>query len=283
VFSTDFPAGDYEVIVVDNGSLDRTREIARARGATVYELQGGNISTLRNFGARKAAGEILVFLDADCTVPHNWFQEAGKYLDRDDIVCFGSQPVIPDNASWVSKTWILVREMSVDVEDVFWLASTNMFIRKKVFLEAGGFNEKLETCEDVDLSYRLSGNGRIVADKHISAIHHREPATVKEFFRKERWRGKSNYSSVKEHGFRFDEMPSLILPLFYLAMLLLAIVFALTGHCILSVVTAVIWQVPLLAIVCMKLFRVKRFGSFFQLFALYNIYFCARGCSIFSR
>jgi glycosyltransferase involved in cell wall biosynthesis len=58
-----------ELIVVDNGSTDGTATVARTFGASVVAESEHNIARARNRGAETAAGEILVFLDADTLVP----------------------------------------------------------------------------------------------------------------------------------------------------------------------------------------------------------------------
>jgi glycosyltransferase involved in cell wall biosynthesis len=60
---------EVEVIVVDNASTDRTAEIALASGARVVPVPEHNIGRVRNAGASAAAGDLLVFLDADTVVP----------------------------------------------------------------------------------------------------------------------------------------------------------------------------------------------------------------------
>jgi glycosyltransferase involved in cell wall biosynthesis len=58
-----------EVVVVDNESLDSTAEVARRFGATVVKEAEHNVAKVRNAGARSAGGDVLVFVDADTTVP----------------------------------------------------------------------------------------------------------------------------------------------------------------------------------------------------------------------
>ena len=58
----------YELLVVDDASTDRTAEIARAAGARVITVQHRQIARARNAGARAAAGDLLIFVDADTLV-----------------------------------------------------------------------------------------------------------------------------------------------------------------------------------------------------------------------
>ena len=283
IFSIDYSAAAYEVLVVDNGSADQTTLIAAEKGAQVYSLPHVNISTLRNFGTRQAKGDIFAFLDADCTVDKDWLVNAEKYFEAKNIVCFGSTPRIPDKPTWVQAAWFHVRQKKKGCTEVAWLESMNMFIRRDIYESVGGFNETLVTCEDVDLSYRLSARGRIISDQEIRAIHHGEAKDIAEFFRKERWRGKSNYLGLQQHGLRLDEIPSLLLPPYYLFMSSLIVVWILFGHWNHAAVVFFLLQVPILAIALLKIQRHSAYIYFFQLYFLYNIYYLARGLALFKR
>jgi len=54
-----------EILVIDNGSKDRTKEIAESKGAKVYEIRTNDFSELRNFGLSKAKGDWILYIDAD--------------------------------------------------------------------------------------------------------------------------------------------------------------------------------------------------------------------------
>ena len=69
-----YPKDKLEIILVDNGSTDRTRKIASTCGARVLIRRGCNISALRNFGVSQSKGEIIAFLDADCIVSKDWLK-----------------------------------------------------------------------------------------------------------------------------------------------------------------------------------------------------------------
>lgn len=276
-----FPAERYEIILADNGSTDQTAQIAQSYGARVVPLpEKTTISAVRNGGASRASGDILVFLDADCTVAKDWLLSAELYFDRDDISCFGSSPIIPDNATWVEKTWFLARKSHQQVFERDWQESTNMFIPKIVFERAGRFNEELATCEDVDLSYRLLKFGKIISDTRIVAFHHRDPKTIREFFFKEKWRGKSNYSGLFQHGFHLSELPSLLLPLYFSGLLFASLFLLFVGAPVSAAMAFVAAQFPVMGLAWLKLRNKFNLRQYFRLLFLYNIYFAARASAI---
>lgn len=275
----------YEVILVDNGSMDRTVEIARGKGAVVYIKPELTISGLRNFGAGCASGDILVFLDADCTVAESWFVTASSYLNSQDIACFGSPPIVPHDATWVQKAWFAVRKKKMDHGETDWLESMNMFVRREAFAASGGFDESLITCEDYDLSMRLRQFGMIVTDSSIVAIHHGEAATVAHFFRKELWRGKSNFAGLMQHGVTVAELPSLVAPTFHCMICLCVLLSPLSGTSffpLLMLASLLVWQMILFATCFKKLSPCVSARSLLQLHFLLNIYLFARGASVFS-
>jgi len=274
------------VLVVDNGSQDQTVQIAKAMGATVFEKPDLTISGLRNFGASQARGIILVFLDADCTVEKDWLKKASEYLAVSEVAAFGSSPIPPQNATWVQNAWFNVRKQKTVLEDVDWLESMNMFVPREVFAKIGGFDETLITCEDCELSTRLSKNGRIVSDQRIRAVHHGEAATLIHFFRKERWRALSNYDGLQKRLKDISEWPSVFLPVLQLllcATSALLLCLFVTGYLNPKILISffLLWQVPIIFLAVWKSLPTKNILTVLRLFTLLNMYFFARGCALF--
>src|SRR5690242_856114 len=80
----------WELVVCDNNSSDRTAEIARAAGARVVYEPHNQISRARNRGAAAAAGEWIVFIDADSTPDRGLFEELREAIDSGRVLGGGS-------------------------------------------------------------------------------------------------------------------------------------------------------------------------------------------------
>nr|WP_319393041.1 glycosyltransferase [uncultured Desulfobacter sp.] len=215
IFELDWPKQHLEVIVVDNGSTDNTRGIAESFNTTILRDDEKTVSGLRNLGVSRARGEIIAFVDADCIVDVNWLKCSEKYFDRPDLAAWGSPPDIPENPTWVQKAWYILRKKDSAVETVSWLESMNLFVKKQTFMDIGGFDESLVTCEDVDFSYRLSKHGKIISDQALKVRHLGEADTLRTFIKKELWRGRGNFHGLFRHGIKLSELPSLALPLYF--------------------------------------------------------------------
>lgn len=154
-----------ELIVVDNFSEDRTVETAKKYTAKVYS-KGSERSSQRNFGAKAANGQYLLYLDADMILSPGVIEECLKKCERNRI-----------NALYIPERiigegfWIKVR----DFERSFYtgtVVDATRFIRKDLFEKVGGFDESLVGPEDWDFDRRIRKVGRTGIIQ--SALHHNE-------------------------------------------------------------------------------------------------------------
>jgi glycosyltransferase involved in cell wall biosynthesis len=279
-----YPEENMEVILVDNGSSDHTREIARSFGFKVLRNDTMNVSGLRNLGANHSNGHILAFLDADCVVSRDWLQNAERYFNAEDVVAWGSPPALPEFPSWVQRTWYLVRKKDNEPHKVDWLESMNLFVRKKPFFYIGGFNESLVTCEDVDFSYRIGKLGKIISDSRIEAVHLGEASTLKEFVNKELWRGKSNLKGFYSHGLVFNELPSLLVPLYFIFLFIIVFgLYAISQELIWFLIGVFFYLIPSIVVLIKKRSHKAGIISVLKLLYLLQFFFFARTIAIFKK
>ena len=150
-----------EVILVDDGSTDGSGQYAEGRGVEVLYQDNQGPGIARNRGAGKAAGDILVFTDADCILDQTFVSALVKPLENPDVI--GSQGVFySDQKSLVARFIQLEVSERYDKElksrYIDWVATYGASYRKDVFLENGGFNDTYSS-EDVELSFRLVEKG----------------------------------------------------------------------------------------------------------------------------
>ncbi|MBN1869507.1 MAG: glycosyltransferase [Candidatus Omnitrophica bacterium] len=186
----DYPKDKYEVIVIDNGSSDGTVKIVQHYSTQLW-VEKGNISSLRNSGAKKSKGDILAFLDADCVAPSHWLREGIRLLENKTIGAVGSWYQLPVNTTLVERVWDLhMSSRREKIGDINWVPSGNLIMTKSVFYSIGGFEEDLKTSEDVDLCQRVRKQGlSVYAHPRLAVEHLGNPKTIKDFFIKEKWRG----------------------------------------------------------------------------------------------
>jgi len=181
------PADTYEVIVVDDGSEDRTFEVAEKFGARAIRQEHKGPAAARNLGAAKARGRVLLFTDADCR-PEPGFIEALAGAVRDGA----------DGAQGVYRTrqrGIVARFAQAEFEERYALMRSHETIdlvatyaaafRRDVFEAAGGFDESFTTAsnEDTDLSYRLAAAGRRLVLAEGALVFHEHPASLWRYMR----------------------------------------------------------------------------------------------------
>ncbi len=217
-----FPGQEYEVLIVDNGSTDRTHHIMREMGFPFRVIDKVHVSVLRNHGAAMAQGDYLAFVDSDVELSPQWLENSLEVFKDQMVVATGDFPGVPKEATWVQRTWDIHqrgRQKASGPVPVAWLPSMNLVVRRDVFQGIGGFNEKLETAEDVDLCYRLGQHGTILCNPGMEAIHWGEARDLPTFWRKEVWRGIGNFRGILSHGFRWDELPSLGYPIWVIGLI----------------------------------------------------------------
>lgn len=182
-----------EVIVVDDGSKDATMQIAKEYGARVYSRKHSERSAQRNFGAEKAKGKYLLFLDADMELTRNVIEDCletardGKYRLL----------VIPEKTvgnNYISRIRNFEREMYMGDLSI----EVARFFEKEIFFEFGGYDLELTGPEDFDLPYRISKKYQI-GRSHQYILHHEENSSLTKLLKRKFYYAKKGAKYAKKH------------------------------------------------------------------------------------
>ncbi len=187
--------GDFEVLVVDNNSSDKTREIVSkfVDEAANFRLEINprrGIAISRNVGIKSASYPFVAFTDADCIVPADWLTKLSSGFLRHDaeegkVAAVGGANVAPsgendfyDSVNITLKTLLGNRGSTQGMEfgrdcEVDHMPTLNILYSKQAVLSVGGFDEAfLFVCEDPDLNCRLRKAGYRIIYLHDASIVH---------------------------------------------------------------------------------------------------------------
>jgi cellulose synthase/poly-beta-1,6-N-acetylglucosamine synthase-like glycosyltransferase len=190
----DYPKDKIEVIIVDGHSQDNTVETAKKYGCKVVYEDVGTRGGACNIGVKNAKGEYIAFTDADCVIQKDWLKNLIKQFNAEKIASVGGPNITPEDdtefakcvgavLSFLSKPGSRYGLDAKEVIETFHNSGCNAAYRKDVIEEAGGFNEKLVTCEDEELDYRIRGKGyKILYTPDATVYHYRRP-TWKRFYK----------------------------------------------------------------------------------------------------
>jgi glycosyltransferase involved in cell wall biosynthesis len=181
-----------ELIVVDRYSSDHTRAIAEKFGAT-FLLKSPERSSQKNWGAKFARGQFLYFVDSDFILER---RAVSKCVE----LCRHYDAVSTINYSLGQSLW----GKSIELKERF-LAhdptiQTVRFIRKSVFLQAGGFDESLVVGEDLDFYRRLQEDGFRIGNASAIEWHVGEPETLRDVARRSFYYGKVVKTYLNKRG-----------------------------------------------------------------------------------
>ncbi len=207
-------AGDQpDIVVVDNGSVDASPDVARRLGARVVVLEHLKVSELRNRGARLASGDAVAFVDADNEITRGWVAAARENLTTDGVGATGALYQPPPAGTWVQRGYGLLRGVTRERAVTDWLGSGNLAVTRRAFEAIDGFDTTLEACEDVDFCHRLRAGGfRLLGDPRLGSIHHGDPKTLRDLYRSELWRGRDNLRVSLRSPIDWSSIPSAVLP-----------------------------------------------------------------------
>jgi Predicted glycosyltransferases len=181
-----YPAEQYEVVVVDNGSTDHTVTIVNSfESVLLLSNSVPGAAASRNKGAKAAKGEILLFVDSDCIAHEGLlFEHVQTYLRK--VEEFSVDAVGGAITGIVSNFWSLCDDycswapnnpgLDEGVIQQYW-PSANFSMKTNVFQRLGGFDERLLRAEDVEICMRLRLSGGTIFFQPKAIVQHKNRTT----------------------------------------------------------------------------------------------------------
>lgn len=261
-------------IVTQNMILDEVKEGKNIK--IHFQPEDLTISALRNYGASKAQGTYLAFLDADIALDKNWTNTAVKELqNKSSRVIISTIQKNSDTPSTIEKIRTTLNNINRD-STVESLPGSNLLIKREVFLNSCKFPEELATCEDIFFTNQMHKKGDLYVTSETSHIHLGEDKSYRQLFQKEIWRGQSNILSMKGREIPLRELPSIIIPIAILVLFILLIVTLTAGSTFLAILLFISLFTPFLAYSLRLYIRQDNQSSIVHLLAFYLVYFPAR-------
>lgn len=189
LLAQDYPAQEREILVVDNGSTDRTAQIVRSYPVRYLTEPRRGVSNARNRGIAAARGGLVALLDGDCVPEPQWLRELVAPLDHERVGAvageLGHAPAA--NAPQRQSARILGNwQRFATSSDPPYLVTANAAFRRSVLDRVGPFDPRLTRAQDVDFGLRLNElEGVAVVYRPAARAMHTHPASQRAFFRQQ--------------------------------------------------------------------------------------------------
>ncbi len=211
---------NYEVVVVNDGSKDRTLAITEEHKAVydahpdgprmiVISQENKGLSVARNVGAAASTGEIIAYTDSDCVPDPDWLAFLVYKFVRSGFVAVGGPNFPPPEPSLVpaavavspgGPTHVLLND-----EVAEHIPGCNMAFTKKALEEIGGFEPVFAAAgDDVDLCWRLQNRGYAIGFSPAATVWHYRRNTVQAYLKQQMGYGKAEALLYFKHPYRFN-------------------------------------------------------------------------------
>lgn len=157
------PRDRYELIVVDGGSKDKTRDIAEKYADQVFIQESSRVAGARNDGFLRAQYDLVATTDADSIVAPNWVEEAiGSFSNQDVVLSFG--PVIPIEKTETDRRYALLFNglirLGAHSRLYYYTLGCNTAFRKAALLRAGMYRI-MDAGDDLEIAVRMRKEGAV--------------------------------------------------------------------------------------------------------------------------
>jgi glycosyltransferase involved in cell wall biosynthesis len=163
------PRNEYEIIVVDGNSKDRTREIAERYADLVFIQTSKKVGGARNDGVMRSRGEIIATTDADCIIPPDWLAIIREDFSKGDIVqLYGSVDPIEKGIKnrislWLANSFCFLGYCTTLL---YYTLGCNTAFDRKAFIDAGMYHT-IDAGDDLEIATRMRKIGNVRFDRRM--------------------------------------------------------------------------------------------------------------------
>ncbi len=167
--SQTLPRNEYEIIVVDGNSGDRTRELAKEYADEVFIQTSRKVGGARNDGILRAKGDIVATTDADCIIPPQWLEIIKNDFEKKDIVqLYGTiYPIedgIKNSLSLIGAN--IFSRLGYYSGLFYYTLGCNTAFNKEAFIKAGMYR-CIDAGDDVEIALRMKKVGKVKFDSRM--------------------------------------------------------------------------------------------------------------------
>jgi GT2 family glycosyltransferase/DNA-binding beta-propeller fold protein YncE len=200
---------DYEIVLVNDGSSDRTGEVGRAHPRVrVIDIPNGGLSAARNVGLAEATGDIVAYTDADTRADRDWLTFLVQPFLTSEVVGSGGPNVVPPDdppmAQCIARAPGGPTHVLLDDRIAEHVPGCNMAFRRDALLAIGGFNPiYLRAGDDVDVCWRLQARGWKIGFASAALVWHHHRSSVGAYWRQQVGYGEGETWLMAHHPDKF--------------------------------------------------------------------------------
>ena len=187
---------NYEVIVVNDGSTDKTPEIASEYDVMLINTENRGLSNARNTGMEAATGEIIAYIDDDAYPDPHWLKYLARTFMTTSFIGVGGPNIAPPGDGLIADcvanapggpTHVLISD-----EEAEHIPGCNKAFRKDALMAIGGFDPRYRAAgDDVDVCWRLQENGGVIGFNPAAVVWHHCRNSVKTYWKQQLGYGKA--------------------------------------------------------------------------------------------
>jgi glycosyltransferase involved in cell wall biosynthesis len=168
--------GPYEIIIADNGSVDKTVNVAQDFGARVVSCpEKKNVFYARQIGADSVEGDIIAQADADTIYPRDWLSRiANRFEKHPEVVAITGKYIYTKAPWWAIVEYTIRNGTNLITVPIFGrpliISGATFAFRRKTFVASGGYHDITYAPDQWGIAARLSQSGKVSFDNHLCVV-----------------------------------------------------------------------------------------------------------------